>query len=89
MAGSVPLINYPWIERYAPLRDREHALLYSPELGHLTEVIRSALADRKNLLRMAQAGREHVLRYHTYPALRDYLLSETLRMAPQPEKSRP
>ena len=80
MAGSVPLINYPWIERYAPLRDQEHVLLYSPEQGHLTQVVCSALADRENLRRMAQAGREHVLRYHTYQALRDYLLAETLRM---------
>ena len=81
MAGSVPLINYPWIERYAPLRDKEHVLLYSPEQGHLTQVIRSALADREGLRRMVQAGREHVLLYHTYQALRDYLLVETLRMA--------
>jgi hypothetical protein len=29
---------------------------------------------------MAQAGREHVCRYHTYQALRDYLLAETLQM---------
>jgi spore maturation protein CgeB len=80
MAGSVPLINYPWIERYAPLRDQEHVLLYSPEQGHLTQVIRQALADREGLRRMAQAGREHVCRYHTYQALRDYLLAETLQM---------
>ena len=81
MAGSVPLINYPWIERYAPLRDGEHALLYSPEQGHLTQVIRKALADREGLQAMARAGADHVRRYHTYPALRDYLFSETLRMA--------
>jgi len=80
MAGSVPLINYPWIERYAPLRDKEHVLLYSPEQGHLTQVIAQALTDRESLRRMARAGREHVLRHHTYQALRDYLLAETLQM---------
>jgi len=80
MAGSVPLINYPWIERYAPLRDGEHVLLYSPEQGHLTQVVRQALSDREKLRQMAAAGREHVLRYHTYQALRDYLLAETLQM---------
>ena len=81
MAGSVPLINYPWIERHAPLRDKEHVLHYSPEQGHLTHVIRSAMADREGLGQMVQAGREHVLLYHTYQALRDYLLTETLHMA--------
>ena len=81
MAGSVPLINYPWIERHAPLRDKEHVLLYSPEQWHLTHVIRSAMADREGLGQMVQAGREHVLLYHTYQALRDYLLTETLHMA--------
>jgi len=84
MAGSVPLINYPWIERYAPLRDREHALLYSPEQGHLTQVVREALANREGLRPIARAGANHVRQYHTYPALRDYLLSETLRMASGP-----
>jgi hypothetical protein len=88
MAGSVPLINYPWIERYAPLRDKEHVLLYSPEQGHLTQVIRSALAGREGLRRMAHAGREHVLRYHTYQALRDYLLTETLHMAGEKKGTR-
>jgi hypothetical protein len=85
MAGAVPLINYPWIERYAPLRDREHVFFYSPEKGHLSEVIRKALADRGALRTMALAGAEHVRQYHTYQALRDYLLSETLRMAISPE----
>jgi len=80
MAGSVPLINYPWIERYAPLRDGEHVLFYSPEQGHLTEVIRTALASKERLREISRRGRAHVLAYHTYPALRDYLLGETLRM---------
>jgi|GEM_PF-1869123 len=84
MAGSVPLINYPWVERYAPLRDGEHAFFYSPEGGHLTETVRRALANKERLRVFSREGRRHVLTYHTYSALRGYLLAETLRMASTP-----
>jgi len=78
-AGSVPLINYPWIERYAPLHPGRHCLFYSVERGSLTEVVQKALADKEGLVRMAEEGRSHVLKHHTYPALRNYVIQETLR----------
>jgi ABC-type multidrug transport system fused ATPase/permease subunit len=57
---------------------------FETERGLIEELARFTFprqADREGLCRMAQAGREHVLRYHTYQALRDYLLTETLDMA--------
>lgn len=85
LTGSVPLINYPWIERYAPLEDGRHCLFYSVERGHLTEVVKKAL-NNKNLLRsMADQGAERVCKYHSHRALRNYVIHETLRSS-QPEK---
>jgi hypothetical protein len=78
-AGSVPLMNTPWIERYAPLQHGRHGLFYSVERGHLTEVVQSALRDKEGLARIAAAGREHVRKYHSYEALRNYVIHETLR----------
>jgi hypothetical protein len=85
LTGSVPLINYPWIERYAPLEDGRHCLFYSVERGHLTEVVKKAL-NNKNLLRsMADQGAERIRKYHSHEALRNYVIHETLRSS-QPEK---
>jgi len=84
LTGSVPLINYPWIERYAPLEDGRHCLFYSVERGHLTEVVKKALKN-KNLLRsMADQGADRVRKYHSHEALRNYVIHETLRSS-QPE----
>jgi hypothetical protein len=77
-AGSVPVMNYPWIERYAPLQDGRHCLFYSVERGSLTEVVRRALAQRETLRGISQAAAERVHRHHTYPALRNYVIQETL-----------
>ena len=78
LTGSVPLINYPWIERYAPLEDGRHCLFYSVERGHLTEVVKKALHN-KNLLRsMADQGADRVRKYHSHEALRNYVIHETL-----------
>ncbi len=78
LAGSVPLINYPWIERYAPLEDGKHCLFFSVERGHLTEVVRRALGQKESLFEMARAGAERVRKYHTHEALRNYVIHETL-----------
>lgn len=78
LAGSVPLINYPWIERYAPLEDGKHCFFFSVERGHLTEVVRRALGQKESLFVMARAGAERVRKHHTHEALRNYVIHETL-----------
>ena len=74
---SVPVINPPGIERHRPLLDGVHALYYAVEPGGLTRTIRQALREPDRLAVMGRAGRRHVLRYHTYAALADYVLAET------------
>ena len=78
-AGSVPLINYPWIERYAPLQDGAHCFLFTVERGHVTEVIRQALAAKEKLGQMAKEGQEWVGQHHRHEALRNYVIHETLQ----------
>ena len=75
-AGSVPIINYPTIQRHYPLVDQCHALYYGIEGDHLKQVIMKALADRECLITMGQAGRKHVLKHHTHEALAQYVLTE-------------
>jgi len=76
--GSVPVINYPWIERYAPLQDGRHCFFYPVERGALTAVVERALADKEALRRMGREAAAHVNRHHTYRALRNYVIHETL-----------
>lgn len=79
LTGSVPVINYPWIERYAPLEDGKHCLFYSVERGHLTRVVQQALGQKERLRAMAKAGGERVRKYHSDEALRNYVIHETLQ----------
>jgi hypothetical protein len=79
LTGSVPLINYPWIERYAPMEDGKHCLFFSVERGHLTEVVRKALSQKEQLKTIARAGEELVRRYHSDKSLRNYVIQETLQ----------
>jgi hypothetical protein len=65
LCGSVPLINEPSIVRHAPFRAGEHALYYRVAPGELNRAVRTALADRRELARIAAAARDHVLRHHT------------------------
>jgi hypothetical protein len=64
MVWSVPLINYPTIERHQPLREGEHCLYHRPEVGGLTDAIHAALRDPNALVKIAEQGRAHVLQYH-------------------------
>ncbi|MDO8283136.1 MAG: glycosyltransferase [Thermodesulfovibrionia bacterium] len=73
MAGSVPVINYPTIRRYAPLVDGQHALYYGCENDHLAHVVLKALQDKARLVEMGHAAHEHVRRFHTYQALARYV----------------
>lgn len=78
ICGSVPVLNRPTVERYAPLRDREHCLYYDVEPGELTATMQVALANRPHLSRMARAARAHVLAAHTHAALGRYVAETTL-----------
>ena len=78
--GSVPLINQPTIERYAPLIAGVHALYYDPEPGGLTRAIQAALADKPALARIAAAGQAHVMAHHTPGALANYVVNSARRL---------
>jgi len=75
---SVPLINYPPIERHAPLRQDQHALFYDPSPGGLTQTVLAALADKPRLLSMAAAARQHVIAHHTPEAIAELILSKAM-----------
>lgn len=81
LCGSVPLANRPSIERHAPLLDGEHALYYDVEPGGLARAVRTALADRPRLARIAEAGRARVLGHHTPPAIARHVVDTALRLA--------
>lgn len=74
IVGAVPIINHPTIHRYRPLIEGEHAFYYSVEGDDLVRVIKKALADKEQLLRMVAAGREHIARWGTTDALLRYLM---------------
>jgi hypothetical protein len=78
LAGSVPLINYPTIERYKPLEHGRHCLFYSIEGDNLVETARAALADKERLQAISSQGREHLLRWHRHDLLVQYMIEETL-----------
>ena len=69
------MMNYPRTYRYQPLIDGTHGFYYGVEGEDLKRVIRQALSDKDKLRVMAKAGREHVLKYHTYDKLASYMLS--------------
>jgi len=77
LVGSVPLMQSPTIQRYAPLVEDQHALYYYVEGEHLSFRIRQALQNRAHLIEMGRAARQHVLRWHTQEALGRYVIEET------------
>ena len=78
---SVPLINTPTIERYAPLLEGVHAFHFDIELGGLTRAVEAALADKEKLKRMALAGREFVRAHRTHRAIVDHVIEAALSRA--------
>lgn len=66
--GTVPVMNYPTIERDQPLRDGEHCILYGVEPGELANAVRAALTDKPRLARMGRAAAEHCFAHHTAKA---------------------
>jgi hypothetical protein len=79
LVGSVPLMQSPTIQRYAPFMDEEHAIYYCVEADHLAVRVRQALHNRARLVEMGQAARQHVLKWHTHEALSRYVIEETKR----------
>lgn len=73
---SVPVINRPRIIWHRPLEEGIHCFFYEPSAGELTSVVKAALADKEKLRRMAEAGREHVLRHQTPKAICEYILTK-------------
>lgn len=67
--GTVPVINQPNVQRYQPIIEGKHWRYYDVEGDDLVRVALGALKDRAHLTRMAEAGREQVLRHFTHRAL--------------------
>jgi glycosyltransferase involved in cell wall biosynthesis len=76
IAGSVPVINRPSYRRHLFLQDGQHCFYYDPGQGSLAELLHAVLADKGRLMRMAEAGRQHVLVNHTRSAVARYVLRE-------------
>jgi hypothetical protein len=73
---TVPVLNYPTVERHAPVREHEHVLLYDVTPGSLSAVIERGLSDKPHLRQMALDLREHVRKYHLQDAMVDYVIDE-------------
>lgn len=78
---TVPVINYPTVERYKPLRQDEHVVFYDLEPGGLARAVQAALADKDLLRKMAIAARDHVRANHLHRPVIDYIVSATLAAA--------
>jgi hypothetical protein len=82
MSWSVPLINWPTIEQFQPLRHGEHCLYYAPEPGGLTRAIAEALRDRPRLVKISAQGRAHVLEHHSLQQLTRHVLAKVGLLEP-------
>jgi hypothetical protein len=78
LAGSVPLMNTPTIERHFPLMQGVHALYYDVEGDGLTRTVMEALRDRPRLEQMGRAAREYASRHHTLGANCRHIVSTVL-----------
>jgi hypothetical protein len=83
LAGAVPLINYPTIQRHQPLLEDVHCFFYPVEGDGLCRRAEAALADKPKLRRMSAAARAHVFNFHTNGRLGDYLVTETMQAPPR------
>jgi len=81
--GAVPVMNYPVVERYKPLRDGVHAFYYVCEGDHLLEVLRRALEDKVRLAAMLAAARKYLTSFYSAQAVLHYVWTE-VRNAPEP-----
>lgn len=81
VCGSVPIVNYPSIERYKPLREGEHCFYYDTEAGGLTRAIKAGLSDRVRLAGMASLARAFVVAEHTLSSVAQHVVHATLQRA--------
>jgi hypothetical protein len=81
VCGSVPIINYPSIDRYKPLRHGEHCFYYDTESGGLTQAIKAGLFDRERLAGIARSARAFVMAEHTLSSVAQYVVRATLQRA--------
>ena len=61
---TVPVINYPTIQRHHPMEDGVHAIYYAPEGDGLMRAVKQALTDKERLKKIAVGGRAHVRAHH-------------------------
>jgi hypothetical protein len=79
LAGSVPVINRPSYRRPVFLQHGVHCFYYDLGPGALAELLLAVLPNKDRLMRMAEAGRRHVLANHTRSAVARYMLREVVR----------
>jgi hypothetical protein len=79
LCGSVPLINFPTVERAYPFRHGVHCFYYAPDGADLVRVAREALADKTRLARMAEAAKAHATRHLTMDAVCRHIVEAALR----------
>lgn len=84
MAGAIPLMTYPTILRHQPPVEGVEGFYFAPEPGGLERGLTHAWKQRDQFSEMASAGRALVLRHHTFPKLRDYVIRETLEAFSRP-----
>jgi hypothetical protein len=75
VAGSVPLVSAPTIDRYRPLVIGEQCLSYHPDEDRIVAIVGAALADKERLRAMALSARQHVLKHLTVRAISVDLLA--------------
>ena len=83
LAGAIPLMTYPTILRYQPPVDNVEGFYFAPEPGGLDRALAQAWSQRDRFQEISSAGRDLVLRHHTFPRLRDYVIRKTLEAFPR------
>jgi len=78
-AGSVPLVNWPYVQNAFPLEPDRHAVYYSYIGDDLEQKIRSALAQPEKLKTMSQATHEFTRQHKDRARLADYIVETSLR----------
>ena len=84
VCGSVPLLSTPGIQRYQPLQEGVHALVYSDQPGGLLRAVETALAQKPALSLMAGRARQHVLAHHTQARICEHIVATSLDAARRP-----
>lgn len=80
LVGSVPLINLPDPAVVHDFHHGQNSFLYSTMKGDIQQVIKDALSDRCNLLKIASGLREFVIGRHSMQAVGSYLLRQALNI---------